>query len=428
MRENRSKRNPVAVLADVADRFGPLGWYLAYGLADLSGRQQRRQLAVNVVGLLASATSFSYAVGYLVYNPALMPMVLVACVNGAAFLLVPFVFNWDRTAGVAFGTGMSVLGFSALTHFIGADAGVHLFLFVVPGVVLVAMGPRKRAHILVSALACGAAIILCEVFFQLPSFDAANDPILQRAVMVSVVLSNTFLLLAAGFIAFLRADAAEDALEVEYARSESLLYNLLPEAIASRLKDAPDQTIADSLPEVAILFADIVDFTPRAAALPPEDVVGFLNRVFRAFDALAEKHGLEKIKTIGDAYMVAAGMPTFSANPVHRMADMALDMQRVTEALAPEFADGLRVRIGMHAGPAVAGVIGNRKLFYDVWGETVNTASRMESYGEAGRIQVTVAVREALDGAFLFEPRGRLEVKGVGCMETWWLIGRAISG
>ena len=164
-------------------------------------------------------------------------------------------------------------------------------------------------------------------------------------------------------------------LEREHSRSEALLYNLLPKDIAARLKLEPNRTIADSLPQVAILFADIVDFTPRAAILPPEKVVGFLNRIFSAFDELAEKHGLEKIKTIGDAYMVAAGIPSPVGDPIHRVAEMALEMQQTVEEMSSEFPEGLKVRIGLHAGPAVAGVIGNRKLFYDVWGETVNTAS-----------------------------------------------------
>lgn len=212
-------------------------------------------------------------------------------------------------------------------------------------------------------------------------------------------------------------------LEAEYDRSEKLLYNLLPEDIAVRLKLEPDQTIADSLPKVAILFADIVDFTPRASKLPPEDVVGFLNKIFRLFDELADKHGLEKIKTIGDAYMVAAGMPSPVGDPVHRVAEMALDVQRSVAEMSPDFPDGLQVRIGLHAGPAVAGVIGNQKLFYDVWGETVNTASRMESHGEPGRIQVTGAAKEELEADYDFEPRGVVEIKGLGSVKTWFLIG-----
>ncbi|SPJ29190.1 adenylate/guanylate cyclase domain-containing protein [Falsiruegeria mediterranea] len=210
----------------------------------------------------------------------------------------------------------------------------------------------------------------------------------------------------------------------EHAKSEALLYNLLPADIAARLKLEPDRTIADSLPRVAILFADIVDFTPRAVSLPPEDVVGFLNKIFSAFDELAEKHGLEKVKTIGDAYMVAAGMPSPVGDPVHRVAEMALDMQRVVIEMSSEFPEGLEVRIGLHAGPAVAGVIGSRKLFYDVWGETVNTASRMESLGEPGRIQVTAEVKAELEPGFQFVPRGLVDVKGIGEVETWWLSGK----
>lgn len=223
-----------------------------------------------------------------------------------------------------------------------------------------------------------------------------------------------------------KVESQRAELAIEHARSEALLYNLLPKEIAARLKDEPGQTIADSLPQVAILFADIVNFTPKTAKLTPEELVGFLNEVFSAFDELAEKHGLEKIKTIGDAYMVAAGMPNPCDNPVHRVAEMALDMQRSVEAMALGFPEGLQVRIGLHTGPAVAGVIGNRKMFYDVWGETVNTASRMESHGVPDRIQVTRAAKEELDDAYAFEPRGPVKVKGLGEVETWFLAGSKV--
>ncbi len=219
-----------------------------------------------------------------------------------------------------------------------------------------------------------------------------------------------------------RADLA-----AEHAKSETLLYNLLPEEIATRLKLEPGRTIADSFPKVAILFADIVDFTPRSASLSPEEVVGLLNKIFSVFDGLAEKHGMEKIKTIGDAYMVAAGMPSAVEDPVHRAAEMAIDMQRTVAEMSPEFTDGLEIRIGLHAGPAVAGVIGNQKLFYDVWGETVNTASRLESHGEPGRIQATIAAKQELDQDYQFAHRGTVELKGVGAVETWWLTEKQTS-
>lgn len=215
-------------------------------------------------------------------------------------------------------------------------------------------------------------------------------------------------------------------LAIEHARSEALLKNLLPDEIAARLKSQPGSTIADSLPQIAILFADIVDFTPKAATLPPVDLVAFLNKIFSAFDELAARHGLEKIKTIGDAYMVAAGIPSAVDDPVHRVAEMALSMQHTVTEMSAEFDETLQVRVGLHTGPAVAGVIGNQKLFYDVWGETVNTASRMESYGEPGRIQVTTAAKEELDQEFNFAPRGKVDVKGIGVLETWWLTGKKL--
>ncbi len=224
-----------------------------------------------------------------------------------------------------------------------------------------------------------------------------------------------------------KVEAQRVELEAEHARSEALLYNLLPEDVAARLKAEPNGTIADKLPQVAILFADIVDFTPKAAKLSPEDIVAFLNKIFSAFDLLAEKHGLEKVKTIGDAYMVAAGMPNPCNDPVHRVAEMALDMQRTVAQMSRDFAEGLQIRIGLHAGPVVAGVIGHRKPFYDVWGDTVNSASRMESNGEPGRIQVTSAVMKELAEEYEFEPRGTVEFKGMGEVETWWLNGRLMA-
>lgn len=217
-----------------------------------------------------------------------------------------------------------------------------------------------------------------------------------------------------------KVEAQRAELATEHARSERLLGNLLPAQIAARLKQDPGTTIADKLPLVAILFADLVAFTPRAARMTPEQIVNFLNGIFSEFDSLAERHGLEKIKTIGDSYMVAAGLPVACDDPAHRVADMALDMLEV----ARSFADGTDIRIGLHAGPAVAGVIGHQKLFYDVWGETVNIASRMESHGEPGRIQATGPVRDMLADSYGFEPRGRVNIDGVGLVETWWLTGK----
>ena len=182
--------------------------------------------------------------------------------------------------------------------------------------------------------------------------------------------------------------------------------------------------IADRFEHATVLFADIVDFTPISARIAPHEVVELLDSVFSEFDDLAERYGLEKIKTIGDAYMVAAGIPDARPDHVRAVADMALAMLEVAAGRR----EGLALRIGIETGPVVAGVIGRRKFIYDLWGDTVNTASRMESYGVPGKIQVTERVATALDEAYEFERRGTVEIKGKGPMPTWFLRGRADAG
>ena len=213
-------------------------------------------------------------------------------------------------------------------------------------------------------------------------------------------------------------------LEIEQAKSERLLLNLLPEPIARRLKDE-DKTIADGFDLVTVLFADIVGFTALSSRVSPEELVAMLNRVFSAFDEAAERHGIEKIKTIGDAYMAAAGLPQAQPDQAEAMAAMALDMQSELKALNAELGTDLDIRIGLHSGPVVAGVIGKRKFIYDLWGDTVNVASRMESHGEPGRIQVSGAVHAMLGDSWRFEPRGEIQVKGKGAMSAYFLLGRS---
>ena len=224
---------------------------------------------------------------------------------------------------------------------------------------------------------------------------------------------------------------AEEALRVEQEKSERLLRNILPAAIAERLKQETNP-IAEQFEEATILFADIVGFTPLSASISPTELVNLLNNVFSLFDKLAEKHGLEKIKTIGDAYMVAGGLPMPMENHTEAMAEMALDMQQaVTDfqhSLALTFSQetiaNLQIRIGINTGPVVAGVIGTTKFIYDLWGDPVNIASRMESSGLPGKIQVTAETYERLKGRYIFERRGAIEVKGKGEMVTYWLIGK----
>ena len=257
-----------------------------------------------------------------------------------------------------------------------------------------------------------------EVFFSNESFPAAfSGTMLALNVIGAGAIAFTLLATFAK-----QRNAALSALRVEQERSERLLTNILPGSIAERLK-AASRTIADHLDAASIVFADVVEFTPLSDRLPPAEVVGILDRLFSRFDALVDRHGLEKIKTIGDCYMAAAGVPDPTPDHASRAARLALDMR--DEAAASGIVDGhhLELRIGMNSGPVVAGVIGSKRFLYDLWGDSVNTASRMESQGTPGQIQITRATYELLHEEFECTRRGTIQVKGKGEMETWYLIG-----
>ncbi len=219
---------------------------------------------------------------------------------------------------------------------------------------------------------------------------------------------------------------AEETLLAEQEKSEGLLLNILPHPIAQRLKQ-DQHAIAERFDDVSIMFADIVDFTGLSADISPTRLVCQLNEIFSAFDQLALAHGLEKIKTIGDAYMVAGGLPTPRPDHPQAIAEMALDMQRKITQFKRDDGKPFHLRIGINTGPVVAGVIGLKKFAYDLWGDAVNVASRMESHGSVGGIQVTAATYDRLKSQFLFKERGAIDVKGKGKMNTYWLIGRKVK-
>ncbi len=228
------------------------------------------------------------------------------------------------------------------------------------------------------------------------------------------------MLFAAG--AYYSENARREAF-LERQKSERLLRNILPDSIADRLRDH-DTTIADAHDGASVLFADLVGFTPLSATMTPAQTIQLLDELFTAFDELAARHGLEKIKTIGDAYMVAGGVPEPRDDHADAVAAMGLDMLAAVVRISDTRGVALGLRVGIHTGPVVAGVIGKRKFSYDLWGDTVNTASRMESHGVAGRVQISDATRTALGERFVTEDRGEIDVKGKGAMRAW-LLGSA---
>jgi adenylate cyclase len=263
-------------------------------------------------------------------------------------------------------------------------------------------------------------------------FTGIAGEVLFRDADLPIGFTSTMLALnviGAGAVAFTllatfanQRNEALAALRVEQEKSELLLTNILPGSIAERLK-AASKTIADHFDAASILFADVVDFTPFAQRLAPAEVVGILDQLFSHFDTLVERRGLEKIKTIGDAYMAAAGVPDPSPDHARKAALLALDMRAAVATSAVGGGSGLALRIGINSGPVVAGVIGSKRFLYDLWGDAVNTASRMESQSTPGEIQITRATYELLKDEFICRRRGTIEVKGKGQMETWYLEG-----
>jgi class 3 adenylate cyclase len=325
-------------------------------------------------------------------------------------LLLPFALQWSL-GGFTASSAVSLWAFTAplgALLFVGARQAIPWFLaFVGLVAVSAAIDP---------ALATDAARIpngLAVVFF---------------ALNVIGVTTTAYVLLQYFVRARERAMAElarqHHALKLEQAKSERLLLNVLPGPVAARLKEE-DGVIADSCPEVSVLFADIVGFTPLVERLAAADVVAVLDRVFARWDSLALEHGVEKIKTIGDAYMVAAGIPLPRADHTEAIAELALAMKPELEHVATQTGLALQVRIGIDSGPVIAGVIGRAKFIYDLWGDTVNTASRMESHAPPGAIQVTQRTYDRLRDRYELRLRGTIDVKGKGPLSTYLLIGPA---
>ena len=300
-------------------------------------------------------------------------------------------------------------------HFIGWGMGMQYFLIVLIMSMIVSALPGWIR--LTSVLAIVALFILLYYYALANAPQAQVDPL--QLNVANILITASALLLAASMMLYgaSLADRAEAQLAVEHEKSEDLLHNILPAVIAERLKKTKG-TIADQNDGASILFADVVNFTPMSAEMSATELVDLLNEVFSDFDDLTEKYGLEKIKTIGDCYMVASGVPEPRADHAQAITQMALDMQERVEN-HDYYGHKLAFRIGINSGPVVAGVIGRKKFIYDLWGDAVNTASRMESNGKGGCIQITEATYKLIKEDFLCDPQGTIHVKGKGEMPVW---------
>jgi len=311
---------------------------------------------------------------------------------------------------------------AAATILIGQQNPVELFFLPLACVPMLFLSPAHYRSLyglsFLSIILLLASIPLKKQFSPLLRLDpaAANAGAYLIYLLAPLTLLWILLLAHRGSV------RVEKELDLEKKKSDRLLLNILPPAIADRLK-AGERLIADRYDDATVLFADLVGFTPLSGTLSPEQLVNMLNEIFSCFDVLCEKHGLEKIKTIGDSYMAVAGVPDLNQNHVSAAANMALEMREMLQRVANGMDRKLDLRIGLHSGPVVAGVIGDKKFVYDLWGDTVNVASRMESHSLPGGIHLSDRVFAELGPGYQTELRGEMEIKGKGIMRTYLLLG-----
>jgi adenylate cyclase len=370
---------------------------------------------------------------------------------GVSLIILPFGFVWGclywaiGEHGVALtpwayvtGSAISLAVFARTRNFAFLRTAQQVLILVAPALGTIMLGglDESSSVVLWSLFAPLGAVAFDRPGRAWPWFAAFVATIVIALALSEVVrpngadLPDAFVrafdvlnIVVVSFVAMMLLVTFARGRDTAQARVETLLLNVLPADIAQRLQSDPN-SIADHFDDASILFADVVDFTPLSSRLDAREVVGLLDRLFTSFDALVDRYDVEKIKTIGDCYMVAAGVPRQRPDHAHALAGLALEMGECAKNCLPEGAEhDLRLRIGISSGPVVAGVIGRRRFLYDLWGDTVNMASRMESHGTPDAIQITRSTWELLRDDFVVEPLGLVDVKGKGAVETWRLVG-----
>jgi adenylate cyclase len=383
---------------------------------DTADDRFRKRLLVGVA-LVILPVGFLWGCLYWVEGERAVALTPWAYVTGSAISLVVFARNKNfaflRTAQlllILIGPALGTIALGGLRE----SSGVILWALFAP-LGAVAFDRPGRAWPWFAAFV--ATTLLALVLAEVVRPDGADLP--EGFVGTFDVLN----IVVVSFVAMLLLVESARGRDAAQARVETLLLNVLPADVARRLQTDP-HSIADHFDEASILFADVVDFTPLASRLDAREVVGLLDRLFTSFDELVDRYDVEKIKTIGDCYMVAAGVPTQRPDHARALAGLALEMRERARHFLPD-RDGhdVRLRIGISSGPVVAGVIGRRRFIYDLWGDTVNMASRMESHGTPDDIQITRSTWELLDDHFVTERIGLVDVKGKGPIETWRLVG-----
>ena len=387
-----------------------------------SDRIARRSRILNLTASMAVFVSAGFGFVQIFAEPQLWWTGIINIVGAAIYATIPLLHRFGELLPPLTFIGTAYVSIFTICWFVGTGSGLQFYFLVAACLIVLQLGvDRIFLAAILAAIAAGMVITLQ---FLVPR-DTGAQPVWALSLsFVVTTVSACVMVVTTVWYSVREIVRAEAAMELEYERSEALLANILPASIADRLKDPARNIIADKYDDASVLFADIAGFTERASDMEPDQLILFLDRLYGDFDALVDKHGLEKIKVSGDSYMVVSGVPQPRADHVEALAALALDMAEAASLLKDSRGDALPLRIGLASGPVVAGVVGSRRFFYDVWGDAVNVASRMETTDSIGRIQVPEEVYRRLKDDFVFQERGVVQIKGKGLMRTWYLIGR----
>jgi adenylate cyclase len=392
----------------------PVNRFLELGTSGYSARVRRRLKTLNAIAGFIVIASVLYAVSYALTDARTYRwIILINLTLVAMALCVPLLHRVHETLAALVIAAAECAALFGLVALLGRDTGIQLNLILGAWAGFFIFGLERLALSIAIAVLCLLAHVAAWLLF--PVGQLPVTPGFATQLYISSAVSVFAVSAAVAYYEFRLAGRAEAA-------TETLLRNILPDEIVDRLREHPEEPIAEAFAEASILFSDIQSFVPLSAGLGAERTVGLLNEMMRRFDALAAQHGVEKIKTIGDAYMAVAGVPQPLTDHANRLGRMALDMLEAKNAVAAHFGVTIRLRIGIATGPVMAGIIGSRKFSYDVWGDAVNLAARLESSGEPERVQISAETRQAMTGCFDCEWRGEIDIKGVGRRETWFLL------
>lgn len=394
---------------------------IRFGTEHYPEKVARRLRALNIATWIASAVASGFAiVQFLDSTPGLWKVAAINALAAVVCAAIPLLHRLGPLAAAVCFTSFLYVYFFADLVFMGTGTGMDFYYLVGAALVVLFFGTERI--LLASAFGAAAVAFLIAVEVLVPRDAGLLPATTLFGNFVATAITACTVLMVIVLYALREAARAEAAAEREHERSEALLVNILPATIAGRLKGRKEAVIADKYEEASILFADMVGFTARASDTAPDELVRFLNQVFTDFDRLVERHGLEKIKTTGDAYMVVSGVPLPRPDHAEALAQLALEIRDAAQDLRDPHGRSVPIRIGISSGPVVAGVVGTRKFFYDVWGDAVNVASRMETTGSVGKVQVSQETYERLKDDFVLEACGEIDVRGKGKMRTWFLV------